>query len=300
MNYCGMCATKLVDGGCPTCTAKSTNGLSMETLEKSLETLESLSKGVRPSEATGGEEQGGTSAKEHNKKAVDQAHKYGKKGEGDSEEQPKTKKNIESAAKGGFVPPGAEDEDEERDPREEEEEMMEQQQGQPEFKSAKGKKAKKSFADDAMDYDGVRKAVDVSPFLEGITAQIGETMDEVRSEVEKSLNFASYQKSYNIGLAKSLIELGNVVKSLAVTVSELSKSPSGQRKADTSAAAIEKSFANGNANGEQKLTKSQIAGKLADLMQAGDTSITESDVLRADTAGLVRPELIEKLGLNKQ
>lgn len=298
MKFCGECATKLVDGVCSTCTAKSTNGLSMESLEKSLETLESLSKGVRPAEAKGGEEQGNTSAKEHNKKAVDQAHKYGKKGEGDSDEQPKTKRGVESAVK-GFVP----EEEEEVDPREEEERELEEEMaergGKPEFKSA-GKKAKKSFADEAQEYEGVRKAVDVSPFLEGITAQIGETIDSLREDVAKSNSFASYQRNFNMGLAGALNELANIVKGLTTIVEEIGKNPATVRKSDSSAAAIEKSFANGNAGGEQKLTKSQIANKLSQLMAAGDTTITELDVLRADSTGSFRPELAEKLGIEKQ
>lgn len=297
MNFCGQCGTKLVDGGCGSCTAKSANGLSMETLEKSLTQLESLSKGVRPNEAKAETIEDVTAA-EHNKKAIEQRHKWEKnKGEGESEEEPKTKRGVESAAK-GFPPPGGGDdmygEEEERDPREEDERDEE-----PEFKSAKSKKkTKKSLADDILENEEVSKAVDVTPFLKEVVETLSDSHDSLASTVSKSIAFSRYQKEFNIGLAKALNEMSNVVKGLVAKVDELGKSPAAQRKSDTSAVVIEKSFANGDAEGKNQLTKGQIASKLLSLMEAGDASITEADILRAESTGAVRPNLMEKLGLS--
>lgn len=318
MNFCGDCGTKLVGGACASCTAKSTSGLSAESLEKSLSALESLSKGVRPAEAKSNEGDN-RKAKDMNDAAVDETHDRGKVGEGDSEEEPKTARDIEGKAKGkpkgtsfgtgkvgkgGFVPP---DEEEFEDPRErEEEEEEEEQQGggrgaapMP-FKSASKKKAKKSFADDLLEHDDVRKAVDVSDFLEGLVYEFSEYTDSLRDDVAKSLAFAGYQQKFNIGLAKALGEIGEFVKSLKAEVAVIAKSPAGTRKSDTSAAAIEKSFDGGNAT-KNELTKSQKATKLAALMEAGDTSIQPLDVVRAEMEGFVKPEHQAKLGIeNKQ
>jgi hypothetical protein len=294
MNFCGNCGSKMTDGSCGACTEKSTNGLSMETLEKSLEALESLSKGVRPAEAKKGEGDERT-AKKVVEDAKDQAHKYGDKGEGDSEEQPKSKKGVESAAKGGFVPPDEEQFEGDEDGEEEGQKCPPQMP----MKSA-GKKAKKSFSDEALEQEPIKKAVDVSEFLEGLVYQLGEFNDELRSDVNKSIEFAGYQQKFNVGLAKALGEVGTFMKSLAEKVETVGKTPAAVRKSDQTAATIEKSFAGGNATTNNNLTKGQIANKLLELMDAGDKSITESDVVRAEASGAVRAELRAKLGIEQQ
>jgi hypothetical protein len=299
--FCQNCGTKLVDGGCASCTSKSTNGLSMESLEKSLATLEELSKGVRPAEGKISDSDKRT-AKKVAEEVKEQVKGYGDHGEGDSEEEPKTTKNVESAAKkGGFVPPDAEEEEEDPRRREEEEEEEEQQQAAPQmpFKSA-GKKAKKSFADELIENEPVRKAVDVSDFLEGVVYQLGEMTDGLRGDVHKSLKFAGYQQNFNVGLAKAMVELGSIVKSLTEQVERMGKTPAGIRKSEQTAAALEKSFDSGNAATNGTLTKSQMASKLTALWEAGDTSVSPADILRADSEGYVKPELREKIGLEKQ
>lgn len=299
MNFCSVCGTKLVDGACQSCANKSTAGLSVETLEKSLEALESLSKGVRPAEAKAGEKDE-KSAKEHVEAAKEQAHKYGAKGEGDSEEEPKTKRGVESAAKGGFVPP---DEDGDYDgdgddDREEEEEGRPCPPNMP-MKSAK-KSAKKSFTDDMLEQEPIKKAVDVSDFLESVVIQLGEYTDSLRSDIAKSQAFAGYQQQFNIGLAQAMSELGKGLTVLAEKVEAMGKTPAAVRKSDQSAAAIEKSFAGGDSKQNNTLTKSQMANKLFELMEAGDKSITPADVVAADSTGSVRPELRTKLGIEEQ
>jgi hypothetical protein len=299
--FCGECATKLVDGACTSCAAKSTSGINIESLEKSLDALESISKGVRPAEAKAGEKND-DDAKESQGKVVKQVKKYGAKGEGDSEEEPKTKRGIESAAKGGFpgpgMPPGAPGGEEEEDPEERRRrELMEEEEGggEPEFKSAK-KKAKKSFAEELVEQEQVAKAIDVSDFLEELVYKIAEGHDALSNEVSKSTRFASYQQNFNVGLAKAMGEFGTLVKNLAIKVDEIGKQPAAIRKSDLSV--VEKSFAEGDkTNNEQTLTKSQMASKLLELQQAGDKEIQVNDIIRAESTGTVRPELKAKLGL---
>lgn len=300
MNFCGECGTKLVSGACAGCTAKSTSGLSAESLEKSLAALEDLSKGVRPAEAASKEEDN-KEAKELVSAAVKQAKKYGAKGEGESEEEPKTKRGVESAIK-GFMPP--EEEEEEEDPRKRREEEEEAEEagmggGEPEFKSAK-KKAKKSFADELVEQEPVRKAVDVSEFLESLVYQLGDYTDSLRDDVNKSLKFGAYQQKYNVGLAKALGEIGTLLKGLTEQVAVIGKTPASVRKSDQSAVVIEKSFAGNNANANNNLSKSEIAQKLMALMESGDKSVEGIDIIRAESTGLLKPEHRTKLGLDSQ
>lgn len=300
-NFCGECGTKLVEGACGSCTAKSTSGISAESLEKSLAALEDLSKGVRPAEAPDKKEDE-KGAKELVSAGVKQAKKYGAKGEGESEEEPKTKRGIESAIKGFVPPPDDEDDDEDDDPRKRREEEEEAEEagmgGEPEYKSAK--KAKKSFADELVEQEPVRKAVDVSEFLESLVYQLGDYTDSLRDDVNKSLKFGAYQQKFNVGLAKALAELGTLVKGLTEQVAVIGKQPAAIRKSDQSAATIEKSFVGDNANKNNNLSKSEVAQKLMALMEAGDKSVTDIDVVRAETTGLLKPEHRTKLGLDTQ
>lgn len=300
MNFCGECGNKLAGGACATCTSKSTSGLSAESLEKSLAALEDLSKGVRPAEAPDKEEDN-KPAKELISAAVKQAKKYGAKGEGESEEEPKTKRGVESAIK-GFMPPEEEGEEEEEDPRKRREEEEEAEAGmgggEPEFKSAKSKKAKKSFADELVEQEPVRKAVDVSEFLESLVYQLGDYTDNLRDDVNKSLKFGAYQQKFNVGLAKALGEVGSLIKGLSEQVAIIGKTPANVRKSDQNLASIEKSFAGNNTNENNNLSKSEIAQKLAALMESGDKSVESFDVIRAETTGLLKPEHRTKLGLD--
>jgi hypothetical protein len=300
MNFCGDCGNKLTNGACATCTAKSASGINIESLEKSLETLESISKGVRPAEAKQGEKEE-QDPEQKQAAQVKQTKKYGAKGEGDSEEEPKTKRGIESAAKGGFPGPGPEmdgdgdfDGDEE-DPRERRRREMEME-GEPEFKSAKGKKAKKSLADDLLESEEIAKAVDVSDFLEELVYKTAEAQDSLSAEVSKSIRFNSYQREFNVGLAKAMSEFGTLIKSLVDKVEEIGKQPAGIRKSDLTV--VEKGAAEPNAdNKSNTLSKSQVAEKLLALQQAGDKSIEANDILRVEIDGFLKPEHKTKLGI---
>lgn len=305
--FCGDCGTQLANGSCSSCANKSVSELGLESLEKALTDLESVAKGVRPSEAPAPKVDV-RDLEQVTEQARKQVREYGDHGEGDSEEEPETEKDVESRVKGkgstkkvfgkgGFMPPPPQGQDEE-DPEEEErrrEEEEAEERPMP-FKSAKGK-AKKSMADDLMENDNVRKAVDVSPFLEGLTTKIIDSYDSLQDDVNKSLAGWSYQQKYNVGLAKALGELGSLVKGLTDVVNALSKTPVGTRKGDVSV--VEKSFAgNGEAAPDgQTLNKGAIAQKILALKESGDTSITDMDVLRAESTGLVTPEIQKKLGL---
>jgi len=296
--YCGDCAAELVDGACGSCAAKSASSINIESLEKSLATLESISKGVRPADAKQGEKED-DDPEQHQSSVVKQVKKYGAHGEGETEEEPKTKRGIESAVKGAFpgppMPPqygdGGEDpEEEERRRREEEMEGR----GEPEMKSAKSKKAKKSFADELMEEEVVAKAVDVSDFLEELVYKIAEAQDEVTSEVSKSVRFASYQQSFNVGLAKAMSELGSLIKSLAEKVEVIGKQPAAIRKSDLTI--VEKSLGAGETK-NTTVSKSQAAERLFELKKSGDASIEDKDILRAEVDGFIKPEHKKKLGI---
>jgi hypothetical protein len=118
--------------------------------------------------------------------------------------------------------------------------------------------------------------------------------DSLRSDVSKSINFAGYQQQFNVGKAKAMQEMGSLLKSLSATVESLGKTPAAVRKSEQSVAAIEKSFAGGSATNDT-LTKSQIAAKLTELWEAGDKTITEADIIRAESTGYVPDALKAKV-----
>lgn len=320
MNYCGKCGSKLADGACGNCAAKSTSSLSFESLEKSLNALEDISKGVRPKEAKKTDKRKVT-AREQVEEVQDQVHSYGDHGESESEEEPPSEHDAEEDAEKGFKPefraedeeeqigPNSADEDaenetqdedidEERRARDEEDEG--EGPGRRFERSASKKKAKKSLAEDAYDSSAaVQKAIDISPFLTDIVETLSDHLDQIRYDVAKSHTQFGYQRDFNYALAKALKEMGSRVKNLTSAVNAMGKQPAGIRKSDVHV--VEKSFANGSQG--ESLTKSQMAANLASKMEAGDKSISTDDVLRVELYGEdgLRPELREKAGLtNKQ
>lgn len=306
--YCQHCGTKLADGVAHECAAtKSAKGLDFETLEKSIEALESVAKGVRPKEAPKEKEDKRT-ARQLVDDVEDEVVKYGDRGEGESEEEPESERGIERETKKGFPPPpmpGEESEDEEEAEEEQarerarEAEAEEARANAMPFKSAKksAKKAAKSFADTAAESDNVRKAIDVSDFLSDLVYTIAEHTDSLTESVEKSLDGFVYQQRFNQAMASAMKQMGELIKGLSEQVQGIGKQPAATRKSDVSATVVEKSFANANPASNDTLSKSQIAAKLMTLMESGDKSVTDQDVIRAETTGLIRPELREKVGL---
>lgn len=307
MKFCGNCGSKLVDGVCTGCAAKSTSaGLDLDALEKSVATLEAISKGVRPAEAKAVKDEKKTArqiVEDVNKQVVS----YGDRGESESEEEPPSEHDEEEKAKKAFPPerferPTPEEEEEEERGPEDEEEEEEEERERPRplpFKSARGKAAKKSFAENAYENsEPIQKAMDVSDFLTAFVDQFSESLDGLRYDVLKSeTEERQYQREYNLALAKAVKELGTLVKSLAESTQALSKQPIAQRKSDVTV--VNKSFA-GNVGAGTTLTKSQLANKIADLMISGDKSVTPNDVVMAESLGTVRPELRSKLGLPEE
>lgn len=300
MKFCGECGNKLVGGKCAGCAQKSVNGLSTESLEKSLALLEDMAKGVRPGLAKKEADDKRTPEKA-NDDAVDQLERHAKETEveGDSDENPKTKKGVE---KDKFVKgfdkkapfeQEMEEEEEDEDPREREREEEEFP-----MKSAGKKKAKKSLSDSLLEDKRVRDAVDVSDFLKSITDHLVDSTDSLTASVNKSLQFAGYQKGFNQVLAKSLIGLVEIVKSQNAEIVKLGSQPVGIRKSELNAAPIEKSFNIGEPKEGETINKSQAAAKLLDLRQNGDFSITSHDISMVESTGNIRPELKAKLGIN--
>jgi hypothetical protein len=297
MKFCGECGTQTNGAACSACTSKSAAGLSFESLDKSLAVLENVSKGVRPAPAKENDTDKRT-AKEVAEDAKELQKKYGQHGEGETEEQPKTKKGVEEVAKKGFpLPEQEEEEEQEFAPRRRsrpEEEEEEEEAREPEFKSAsKKKKTKKSFADTlAENSEAVSKAIDISDYLRDFVYAVSESTDGLSARVEKSLARQAGQGEFNVALAKAMQQVGILLKGLTEKVESFGTTPAGQRKSDVSV--VEKSF--GGKEGTE-LKKSDIAAKLTTLMESGNKSVTVADVLSADASGFVRPELRELVGL---
>jgi hypothetical protein len=311
--FCGDCGNKLADGKCKGCTAKSVNGLSTESLEKSLQLLEDMAKGVRPGLAKEGKKDKRT-PEQANDDAVDQLARHAKETEteGESTEEPETTKDVENAKfvkgfPGGANPAEYEDDEDDQDFDRDEDGEDEDNPRFPVKSAAKKTKksaAKKSLADSLLGDKEVRNAVDVSGFLKSITDHLVEAIDSQTASVNKSLQvtnksleFASYQKGFNQVLAKSLVGLVEIIKSQNAEIVKLGGQPAGQRKSDLAAAPIEKSFNVGETPTGETLSKAQAAERLLGLRAAGDTSITSLDISRAESNGFLKPEHKVKLGI---
>lgn len=168
--------------------------------------------------------------------------------------------------------------------------------GDPKAKSAK-KSVKKSFESSPS----ITKGVEVSDFLRDLVNKSVESHEYMDNKINKSLAFSQYQKNFNIGLAKSLIELADIIKSLTERVEKVSKGPAAMRKSDLGTP-VDRPFADPNnpvlsEREQETINKSLLAEKVFALRKGGDPVVTDYDVMQAEMYGKVRPEIKAKLGL---
>ena len=152
----------------------------------------------------------------------------------------------------------------------------------------------------------MRKAIEVSDFLEGIVEGIARVMSEPLARIdrmEKSL--AAIIKSQNMSnelIAKSLGGVLNQVKDVKEdfrkSLGEMGRTSAGPRKS-VSTAVLEKSFVgNGGADSADKLagwSSAQKTEALTSLLMKGHKGVTVTDVVNAESTGIVPPHLEEIL-----
>ena len=145
------------------------------------------------------------------------------------------------------------------------------------------------------DSETMRKAIEVSDFLEGIVEGMSRVMAGalVRlDQMEKSLAaLTKTQRVSNEVMAKSLRGIHDHQKSLG-------RLATGSRKSITSTTVLEKSFVGNDGDSGDKfasMSKTQKAELLTDLLMKGHNGITAGDIVNVESSGNIPPHLVEVL-----
>ena len=146
--------------------------------------------------------------------------------------------------------------------------------------------------------DNVRKALEVSDFLEGLVSNITSVLSSQKDSINKSINATNESQELLVksfeGMAKAQVavlelqtELAKSVKAIADRMDAMEKSPVVRKSISSpqSLQVLEKSFQGnkGTKVAQESLTKSQALVKLTDLCKS-DSSFVQ-DVLALESTG---------------
>jgi hypothetical protein len=126
---------------------------------------------------------------------------------------------------------------------------------------------------------GIQKALDVSEYLAEHHSELTKSLGTVSGYIERSEN---RQHEYNLMLAKALVDIGTMVKSVAEQLDVIGNQPVRQPKSQgvASGRVLQKGFGGGTPQ-EETLSKSQVLdameGLLADNMKKGGSGIMEGE-----------------------
>lgn len=194
------------------------------------------------------------------------------------------------------------EEDESVDEAGEQEDDTEEYEADDEDEHEEGEEeeeTEKSLEDHMRSDDNVKKALEVSEFLDSLVKSLSETIQDQREDLNKSLEA---QEQHNELLAKSFKGIAESQKvvlqtsagllksvdSLSSRIKKIERQPK-TRKSMPSAKAIEKSFNtedtnSGSEQNSQKLDKSMALSKLTNAVQKGEGNYT-SDILALESTG---------------
>ena len=166
---------------------------------------------------------------------------------------------------------------------------------EPEENEQEDEEVEKSLEDNLKGNDSVKKALEVSEFLDTLVKGISSDLVAQRNELSKSVQSTTQAtellaKSFE-GIAKSQrvvletqAELLKSVRALNSRIQKLESQPQGRKSAANAAQAVEKSFAGQPpAQTGTQLTKSQISAKLYQGVQEG--AIESMELLAFDSLG---------------
>lgn len=148
--------------------------------------------------------------------------------------------------------------------------------------------------------DTLRKSMDVSDFLREFSKGVVDSLTTLSANIEKS---QSSDHKFRKALATTLVQFGEVTKSMADKIEVLEKSlnvrtsqPARAPKAFTPPQAIEKGFSGTAPQGAQ-LTKSQIEDAMSDMLQKGVDEVGGEPLLQAsskyESTNLISPAVLE-------
>lgn len=156
----------------------------------------------------------------------------------------------------------------------------------------------KSLASELNSNDSVRKALEVSEFLDTLVKGLDTVLTERTDKISKSISDS--HKESNSMLAKSIIgiakgqravletnaELLKSVRAMNTRMNQLESQPLVRKSVSNSAQVVEKSFkaSAGEVAPKQTLTKSQASAKLMESFEGGNSAVL-NDILALDGTG---------------
>lgn len=172
----------------------------------------------------------------------------------------------------------------------------------PSRPSPSGGGTKKSMDAFRQDPD-IAGAIDVSSYLEGMTARTAEQIDKMRGSLKKGF---SSQEQVNRAMAGALYQIGSLLKSRDEVIGELSKrmgivekQPAAPKGATTRAAALQKSMpGEAGGGGGQSLKKHEVISVLSymrlekGIQHVGSSAVGEA-IYMLEGGGQIDPKLVE-------
>lgn len=126
--------------------------------------------------------------------------------------------------------------------------------------------ASKSMRDRMLDNDDLRKGVEVSPFLEGLTDVVAGELESI----EKSLGeFSGAQREFNGKIAKALVAIGRQQAAIAERLGVLANLPAGERRSALNKSEVQERFAQ-EGGGQPQFSKAQTLEIMMDMLQKGE------------------------------
>ncbi|MMZ43516.1 hypothetical protein D1872_50680 [compost metagenome] len=175
---------------------------------------------------------------------------------------------------------------------------------EPEEDEAEDEEVEKSLEDTLKDNASVKKALEISEFLDTLVKGISADLSNHSERINKSLQSTDeatqlLAKSFE-GIAKSQkavlttqVELMKSVKALTKRLQKLEAQPQVRKSVASSTQVVEKSFANSasagvpavSGAGNMSLSKAQISAKLLAGVQEG--KVDSSDLIAFDSLGTI-------------
>lgn len=117
----------------------------------------------------------------------------------------------------------------------------------------------------------IQKALDVSDFLTEQQGELVKSLSALGEVVQKS---DARQHEFNLVLAKSIVDVGNLVKAVAQNIGAIAKQPARAPKSAgvPGGTALQKGFAGAPAADESQLTKGEVLGTLEAMLEKSMTS----------------------------
>ncbi|CAK0763504.1 hypothetical protein CCP3SC1AL1_320019 [Gammaproteobacteria bacterium] len=162
-------------------------------------------------------------------------------------------------------------------------------------KEEEKKDDEKTFVQKSIDNsDEIRKGVDVAPFLEDLTSEIGDSIDKLaKSQVEGKDAIVKSLADFGTTVKESFETMKKSFDDLNERIEKLENTPIGGRKS-----VLVKGQERFEQPEGQKLTKAQVIDKLMDLKKSGKA--TTQDIAVFESSGKLKKSLVDEIYPNKE